>query len=185
MEETLQWIAFVIFSVVTLGPAVMMVTSRNLFHSALFLLVSLFGVAGLFVILIAPFLAAIQVLVYMGAIGILVVMAVMLTRGMMQMEQVYNSQRAAALVTAVLMFGVLVLTLTPVVDDVLGWEALEDMNAEFTEIDDPADVDYETTRAIGLVLADRNGYVLPFEVASILLTAAMIGAIVVARDDEA
>lgn len=185
MEATLEWLAFIIFSAMTLISAVLVVSSRNLFHSALFLLVSLFGVAGLFVVLVAPFLAAIQVLVYMGAIGILIVMGVMLTRGMMKIEAPYNSQRTAALVTAILLFGVLLLTLTPFVDDVLGWEALEDVNVEFTDIDEPDDVEYETVREIGMTIADRNGFVLPFEVASLLLTAAMIGAIVVAREDEA
>ncbi|MFP4324060.1 MAG: NADH-quinone oxidoreductase subunit J [Anaerolineales bacterium] len=184
MDETLQWLAFIIFALMTLAPAVMVVIARNLFHSALYLLLSLFGVAGLFVLLVAPFLAAIQVLVYMGAIGILIVFGVMLTRGMMRLEQPYNSQRAAAAFTAVVLFTGLALTLTPLVDE-LGIEALEDVNADMTDIDDPDDVEYETVRAIGLRIADRDGFVLPFELASLLLTAAMIGAIVVAREDDA
>jgi NADH-quinone oxidoreductase subunit J len=57
MNETLEAIAFTVFAVTTLGPALMVVSSRNLFHSALYLLVSLFGVAGLFVMLVAPFLS--------------------------------------------------------------------------------------------------------------------------------
>lgn len=186
MEATLHWLAFIIFSALTLVPAFRVVTARNLFHSALFLLVSLFGVAGLFVLLIAPFLAAIQVLVYMGAIGILIIFAVMLTRGMMHVDQTSNSQQAAAALVAAAIFVVLVLVLTPLVDE-LGISDLEDVNASAAvlENDDPAEVDYETIRAIGLVIADRNGFVLPFEIASMLLTAAMIGAIVVAREDEA
>jgi len=198
MESTLHTIAFLVFAFVTLAPAVMVVSSKNLFHSGLYLLVSLFGVAGLFIILVAPFLAAIQVLVYMGAIGILIIFAVMLTRGMMNMEEIYNTQQAAGAFTAFAIFVALVLVLTPLVDE-LGIDALEDVNAEgIVEIDDPADVDYETIDAIGKVIASRrsieaggenafegSGFVLPFEVASLLLTAAMIGAIVVARDDEA
>jgi NADH-quinone oxidoreductase subunit J len=187
MENTLHWIAFIAFSLMTLGPALMVVTSRNLFHSALYLLVSLFGVAGLFILLIAPFLAAIQVLVYMGAIGILIIIAVMLTRGIMTTESGFNSQQAAAFATAAVLFTVLILTLTPLVDELGLGEDLEDLNAsaEIIENDDPAEVEYETVRAIGQVIADRNGFVLPFELASMLLTAAMIGAIVVAREDEA
>lgn len=185
MSETLEAIAFITFSAMTLGPALMVVLSRNLFHSALYLLVSLFGIAGLFVMLVAPFLAAIQVLVYMGAIGILIIFAVMLTRGMMHLENIYNSQRAAAAVTAVLLFGVLTLTLTPIVDELKLGDNLEDLNVEFTRKAVSQDVPYETVAEIGRVIADRNGFVLPFEVASLLLTAAMIGAIVVAREDEA
>jgi len=183
MQETIQWIAFIAFALITLAPAVMVVTSSNLFHSALYLLVSLFGVAGLFVLLVAPFLAAIQVLVYMGAIGILIIFGVMLTRGMMKMENIYNTQQAAAAATAVLLFIALVLVLSPLVDE-LG--IAEDLNAESViTIKEPPAVEYETVREIGLVIADRGGFVLPFEVAGVFLTAAMIGAIVVARDDTA
>jgi NADH-quinone oxidoreductase subunit J len=174
----------VAFAAMTLVPAAMVVTARNLFHAALYLLVSLFGTAGLFVILVAPFLAAIQVLVYMGAIGILIIFSVMLTRGMMKLDQVYNTQQIAGAVTAVLLFIALAVTLSPLVDE-LGIDGLEEVNADFTTIDEPADVDSETIQDIGLVIADRNGFALPFEVASMLLTAAMIGAIVVAREDEA
>ena len=184
MQDTIQVIAFIVFSIMTLGSAIMVVSSRNLFHSALYLLLTLFGVAGFFVLLVAPFLAAIQVLVYMGAIGILIIFAVMLTRGMMQMDQIYNSQQVAAIVTAALLFIALVLTLSPLVDE-LGIDEIKEVNADFTTMDNPAAVEYETVEEIGLVIADRNGFVLPFEVASMLLTAAMIAAIVVAREDEA
>lgn len=184
MEETLQWIAFVVFAIMTIAPAIRLVTSHNLFHSALNLLVSLFGVAGIMVLLVAPFLAAIQVLVYMGAIGILIIFAVMLTRGMMRIDEIFNSQWQAAAATAGLLFLSLTLILTPLAEEI-GIDGLADMDAEITSNDDPADVNYETVAAIGNVIADRDGFVLPFEVASLLLTAAMIGAIVVAREDEA
>lgn len=184
MQETIQVIAFIAFTIMTLLPALLLVLSRNLFHSALYLLASLFGVAGLMVLLVAPFLAAIQVLVYMGAIGILIIFGVMLTRGMMKMDHIFNNQQAAAAITAVVLFIALVLTLSPLVDE-MDIDPLEKLNVDFTTIDEPPDVGYETVREIGRVIADRNGFVLPFEVASILLTAAMIGAIVVAREDEA
>ncbi|KAB2905892.1 MAG: NADH-quinone oxidoreductase subunit J [Anaerolineae bacterium] len=181
MEFTYETVAFFIFALTTLGSGIMVVTDENLFHASLYLLFSLFGVSGLFVLLVAPFLAAVQVLVYMGAIGILIIFAIMLTRGMMKMDQVYNSQRVAAAVVAVLLFIALAVTLTPIVDEL---EFGEDLNAELAE-DPVADVTYETVNELGKVITDRNGFVLPFEVASLLLTAAMIGAIVVAREDEA
>jgi NADH-quinone oxidoreductase subunit J len=183
METTISWITFIIFALMTLAPAVMVVQTKNLFHGALYLLLSLFGVAGLYVLLIAPFLAAIQVLVYMGAIGILIIFAVMLTRGVMTLSNGVNSQQAMAALVAAFLFLILALVLTPLADSV----GLDDMNAEASiiENDDPADPEYETIAEIGRVIADRNGFVLPFEVASMLLTAAMIGAIVVAREDEA
>jgi NADH-quinone oxidoreductase subunit J len=184
MSETLQAIAFVVFSALTLVPALLMVTARNLFHGALYLLLSLFGVAGLFVLLVAPFLAAVQVLVYMGAIGILIIFGVMLTRGMMRLDHIYNNQQGLAIGVALGLFVALILMLTPLVDE-LGLEGLQDLNADFTASAEAPEVNYETVREFGRVIADQNGYVLPFEVASILLTAAMIGAIVVAREDEA
>jgi len=184
MGETLHYIAFFACAVVTLGAGLGVVSSRNLFHSALFLLGSLFGVAGLFVTLVAPFLAAIQVLVYMGAIGILIIFGIMLTRGMMDMKHPNNDQQLSGAVVAILLFSVLVFTLTPIVDK-LGIDKLKAVNADFTDTNEAADVNYETVNALGEVIADRNGFVLPFELASMLLTAAMIGAIVIAREDEA
>jgi NADH-quinone oxidoreductase subunit J len=192
MGETVQYIAFFIFAALTLGSALMVVSVRSLFHAALFLLLALFGVAGLFVLLVAPFLAAVQVLVYMGAIGILIIFGIMLTRGMMAMERPVNDQSFWGFLVALIVFAVLVMTLTPLADqkfvqDILG-ESAGEVNADFEnylEENEPAEVEYETTAEIGRVIADRNGFVLPFELASMLLTAAMIGAIVVAREDEA
>lgn len=184
MAETVQYIAFFAFAVITLGGGLGVVTTPKLFHAALYLLVSLFGVAGLFALLVAPFLAAIQVLVYMGAIGILIIFAIMLTRGVMVSQNQLNDQAIIGGLAALLIFAVLMLVLTPLVDE-LGIESLEDVNAEFTSEDNPPDVDYETVEAMGYAITDRNGFVLPFELAGILLTGAMIGAIVVAREDEA
>jgi len=184
MGETVQYIAFFILSVITLGSALGVVSTNNLFHGALYLLATLFGVAGFFVLLVAPFLAAIQVLVYMGAIGILIIFSIMLTRSMMHVEHPFNAQNAGSFITAIALFIFLTLVLTPLVDE-LGVEGLEDMNISFADEDNPPDVEYETVEAIGQVISDRNGFVVPFELASLLLTGAMIGAIVVSREDEA
>ncbi|MEM6530183.1 MAG: NADH-quinone oxidoreductase subunit J, partial [Chloroflexota bacterium] len=99
-----QYLAFGIFSAAILGGAAMTVWSRNLVHSALFLILSLFGVAGLFVLLSAPFLAAIQVLVYIGAIAILIIFAVMLTRSMTRITDLFNRQWWIGAVTGGLLF---------------------------------------------------------------------------------
>lgn len=191
MGETFHTLAFVVFSIITLGSGALVVSTRNLFHAALYLLASLFGVAGLFVLLVAPFLAAIQVLVYMGGVGIMIIIAIMLTRGVMQVERPYNRQNSAAMLVAIFLFIIMSMVLTPVLDELNISDELNDFNAEYSptdsdaDIDEPLAVDYQTVDAIGRVIADRNGFVLPFELASILLTAAMIGAIVIAREDEA
>ena len=162
-------IAFVVFSLITLGGAVAVVTTRNLFRATIWLMVSLFGIAGLFVLLEAPFLAAVQVLVYIGAIAILFTFAVMLTRSLTQLTDRYN-RPYANIVAAVLLFAFLMLgVIWPV------WG-----NAAISSNIMLADV--SNTEALGVALVDKNGLVLPFELASLLLTAAMIGAIVIARD---
>lgn len=168
-----QYLVFAVFSLFTIGGAAMVVWSRNLVHSALFLILSLFGVAGLFVLLSAPFLAAIQVLVYIGAIAILFIFAVMLTRSMTRIAEPFNHQQwVAAFVGAVLFAALLLGVVLPV------WGPGGVLPNQ------PLSADVATTREIGLALVDGNGYVLPFEVASVLLTAAMVGAIVIAREDE-
>ena len=167
----LSWeaIAFGLFTILILGGAIGVVTSKNLVRGAVWLIVSLFGVAGFFVLLSAPFLAAVQVLVYIGAIGILFTFAVMLTRSMTNLRERFNKQAWLAGLAAITLFGlVLVAVIAPI------W-------GETTE---PASILVGTTADLGTALVSGEQYVLPFEVASLLLTAAMIGAIVIAREDE-
>lgn len=173
LELNAQSIAFFLVSLLAVGGALGVVLSRNLIHGALFLIVSLFGGAGLFVLLSAPFLAAVQVLVYIGAIAILVIFAVMLTRSMTSMREVFNSQWWVSAAVGVLLFGLLVVgVVLPVFGpgSAIAAQPTTDLTA--------------TTTDLGIALVSGNGYVLPFEVASLLLTAAMIGAIVIARDNE-
>ncbi len=107
LELNAQTIAFFIFALFALGGALGVVTSRNLIHGALYLIVSLFGGAGFFVLLSAPFMAVVQVLVYIGAIAILIIFAVMLTRGMTQMSEILNRQWWMSAIVGVLLFVML------------------------------------------------------------------------------
>ena len=77
---TLEQIVFILVAILTLGSALMVVTTRNLVHAALWLVVALFGVAVFFVLLHAGFLAVAQVVIYIGAIAILTIFTIMLTR---------------------------------------------------------------------------------------------------------
>ncbi len=172
IELNVQTIVFFVFSLFTLGGGLGVVTTRNLMHAALWLILSLFGVAGLFVLLSAPFLAAIQVLVYIGAIAILIVFAVMLTRSLTSLRELFNRPAASALVS-VLLFGFL---MAGIILPVWGQNGAQ-ANLPLADV-------VASTTDLGVAFVDRNQYVLPFEVASLLLTAAMIGAIVIARDDE-
>src|SRR5262249_17617754 len=104
LELNVQTIAFLIFAVLSLGGALGVVTSRNLIHGALYLIVSLFGGAGFFVLLSAPFIAVVQVLVYIGAIAILIIFAVMLTRSMTGMRELFNRQWWLSAIVGLLLF---------------------------------------------------------------------------------
>jgi NADH-quinone oxidoreductase subunit J len=172
-EFNAQTIAFFVLTLFILGGALGVVTTRNLVHATLYMVLSLFGVAGFFVLLSAPFLAAVQVLVYIGAISILIIFGVMLTRSMTHLRYVHNAQWVASGVVTSLLF---VLLMVGIILPVWGVNGAQTP----TEV---ADVVADTA-VMGQLLVSPNGYVLPFEVASLLLTAAMIGAIVIARDDE-
>jgi NADH-quinone oxidoreductase subunit J len=173
LELNVQTIAFLIFAVLSLGGALGVVTSRNLIHGALYLIVSLFGGAGFFVLLSAPFIAVVQVLVYIGAIAILIIFAVMLTRSMTGMRELFNRQWWLSAIVGILLF--LLLTIAVI---------LPVWGANGSKPNLPVADQVATTQDLGVALVDGNQYVLPFEVASLLLTGAMIGAIVIARDTE-
>lgn len=172
LELTPALLVFFVFALLAIGGALGVVIARNMIHSALYLIVSLFGGAGMFVLLAAPFLAVVQVMVYIGAIVILIIFAVMLTRGMAQTKEIYNPQwwlsgLLALVLLALIGLGVLLPVWGPSGTNVAG--AVSEVTTGVADL--------------GVALVDGNQYVLPFEVASLLLTAAMIGAIVVARDD--
>ncbi len=169
MELNAVTIGFFIFSVFTLGGGIGVVTTRNLFQGTIWLMVSLFGVAGYFVLLSAPFLAAVQILVYIGAIAILITFAVMLTRSVTRIRERYI-RTVPSFVASLALFLVLLFGVTVPIFGEQNPEAI------------PAFV--MTTRDLGVALVDADGYVAPFLLASILLTAAMIGAIFIARDEE-
>lgn len=172
IELNAQTIAFFVMTLFILGGALGVVTTRNLIHGALYLILSLFGVSGFFVLLSADFLAAVQVLVYIGAIAILLIFAVMLTRSMTSLRDIRNEQWwLSALVGA----GLFILLAGGVILPVWGQGSIF--------IEQPVSAAVATTVDLGVALVDGNQYVLPFEVASLLLTAAMIGAIVIARDE--
>jgi NADH-quinone oxidoreductase subunit J len=157
---------FIILSIITLGAALAVVTSKNLFHSALFLILSFVGVAGLYILLEAGFLAAVQILVYVGAISILIIFAIMLTRRLMAKDLVQrNAQWGISGLVALLLFVVLGFVLLRV-----NWPVVE------------ATVPQESISILGQKL--MSTYALPFEVASVLLLVALVGSIIIARERE-
>jgi NADH-quinone oxidoreductase subunit J len=168
---TAEQIIFLLTGVLVLGSAFMVVTVRNLLHAALWLVASLFGVAVLYAILQANFLAVVQVVVYIGAIAILFIFAVMLTRRelMEKGRQTRPNWWIPALLGLLLLAGLVLLILSvPGVDRTAA--AL------------PAGLD--TVQALGTALVSPDAYVLPFEVASVLMLAALVGAVYVATVDK-
>lgn len=164
---TTDQIIFLVVAGATLGSAFMVVTSRNLIHAALWLVATLFGVAIQYALLNAGFLAVVQVVVYIGAIAILFIFAVMLTRkDMRDQGPQLNSSWWLSAILSVVTFGGLVGMLW-------GWEDMA-----HTVPDIPPG--FDSISALGDALVSPNAFVLPFEVASILLLAALVGAVYVA-----
>ena len=159
---------FWLLSAITVGAALAVFLSRNLIHAVMFLVVAFLGMAGLFVTLSADFIAVAQVLIYAGAISVLMVFAVMLT----PLAGRDNANSLYALPGTAL--GVAFAAIVAFVAVEVEWTVIADVDADRFPT---------TVQAIGEALLGR--YVLAFEVASVLLLAALIGAIVLVREDEA
>jgi NADH-quinone oxidoreductase subunit J len=156
----MAWFVFILVAVLTIGGGLGVVLSRNVVHAALALLVSLIAVAGVYLVMFAEFLALVQVLIYGGAIIIVLLFAVMLTRSSDYPRISDNKQWPLAAVTALALLGVLASSF--VINAVEGTQA---QHASFTGIGESL----FTTWAV------------PFEIASLVLLVALIGAIIIAR----
>ena len=160
----------IFFAVVAVGMAVAafrVVTSRNVVHAALYLVGTLLGAAALFVLLLAEFVAWVQVLVYVGAIVVLMLFGLMLTRAPIGEGNFDNNQRWLAALCAGAIFGV------------TSWIVIEAFEGQEITL---ADREGTLTRSVGEAIF--SSFVLPFEVVSVLLLAALVGAVVIARRDD-
>ena len=157
-------IAFWVMTLCAIGGAIGVVSSKTLFHSALWLVLSLFGVAGYYVILSAGFLAVVQLMVYIGAIAILILFAIMFSRRLMKTnETANNSQWWIGLLVSIGLFGVLVGVVNSITWPVTIGEPTGDT-------------------VLQLGIAFLGSYLIPFIVVSILLSVTLIGAIILARE---
>jgi NADH-quinone oxidoreductase subunit J len=159
-----EWI-FTALAVVGVGAALALVTAKNVVHAALYLVVTLAMVGGVYLLLAVEFVAWVQVLIYVGAIVVLLLFGLMLTRAPIGREALDNQQRA---LSAVVGLGVLAGL------GVLLWESFREARIPIDRTGSTADV--------GVSLF--QSFVLPFEVVSFLLLAALVGAIVLARKEE-
>jgi NADH-quinone oxidoreductase subunit J len=171
-----EQILFVLLTIITLGSAIVVVTHRNLFHAALALMVSFAGVAGFYITLDAGFLAAAQLLVYIGAISILIIFAIMMTRRLMQAtEQPFNSQRGLSIVGALASLVIMALVIAQY------WPIAPNSEvpmASKTILEDA--ILQGSVAELGRSFVNVDAFVVPFELASVLLLAALVGAILVA-----
>ncbi len=157
-------VAFWILAIVAVLAALAVVSLRNVFRAALSLVLCFMAVAGTYVTLSADFLAAVQVLVYVGAISILILLAIMLTRGVEQ-GSLTNRLRIPAFIIGVLFLGTVTFAMVNTPWPVTGISPQE-----------------PTTAALAGKLFGEGGFVLPLEIAPVLLLAAIIGAIALVRE---
>jgi NADH-quinone oxidoreductase subunit J len=159
-------VIFYLLAALTLGSAMMAVTSRQIFRAAIYLLFSLIGIAGFYFWLQYEFIAAVQIVVYVGGIVVLIIFSIFLTQ--QAGEQLPKQNWIRKLFSALAVFCGFALVMLQIV------------NHQF-EID-LSTVNDASVATIGqqLLDVDKNGLALPFEVISILLLAAMIGCIVIA-----
>ena len=158
----MAWILFALFGGLTLVGGLGLVVTRNVVHAALFLLLSLSAVAGLYLVLLAEFLALVQVLIYGGAVIIVVLFAIMLTRNSEYPYISDNRQWPLAAITSLAL---------AVIFGVAMWQSAPSA----TNSNSPAFAD------LGNSLFTR--WAVPFEIASIVLLVALIGALIIARSD--
>jgi len=167
MADTYLQIIFWAFFVLMAIAGVRVVTSRNVIHAALYLVATLLGAASMYVLLYAEFVAWVQVLVYVGAVVVLMLFGLMLTRAPIGSANFDNNQRLVAAVCAGLLFAVTSFILV---------RAFDGQEIDFTST--------EGTKVQSIGEAIFSIYVLPFEIVSVLLLAALVGAVVISRRDE-
>ena len=160
-----QEYAFLALAVVGGISALRLVTTRNVVHGALYLVVTLAAVGGIYLVLAAEFVAWVQILIYVGAIVVLFLFGLMLTKAPIGREALDNQQRGLALVVAVAILAGLIFLFR----DAYSWS---------TSFRPPP----TSTAQVGESIFRH--FVLPFEAVSFLLLAALIGAVVLARKDE-
>lgn len=175
MAITLEKVLFIIFAVITLGAGLRVVTARQLFHAALWMVLSFFGVAALYMLLQFPFMAGLQMFIYIGGIAVLIVVAVMITRQMMEpRETVFNDPLVAASLAFLMFAG-------------LAWLILQPGTPAASQLPWPTEAPVALAADGGLVklgtlLVSPGAYLIPFEVASVMLVVVLIGALYLGRE---
>lgn len=159
-------ISFWIIAVVCVAAALAVVVMRNIFRAALALILCFLTVAGIYILLSAEFLAIVQILIYVGAISIIIILAIMMTREY-QHGSPSNKFRVPAFVVAILVLGVILFAMLNT-----SWNISNAVPVQ------------ANTQALAESLFGAGGFVLPLEIAGVLLLAAVIGAIILMKDKQ-
>jgi len=159
-------ITFWIMAVIIIAAAFAVIFLRNVFRAALALILCFITVAGIYITLSADFLAAVQILVYVGAISVLIILGIMMTREIQKGSPVNKLQIPAAIVAAILL-GILVYAVTASPWSISSQEPLA-----------------PTTMPLATKLFSENGFILPVEIGAVLLLAAILGAIIITRENK-
>ena len=157
-------VAFWILAVIVVVAALGVIVQRNVFRAALSLILCLVAIAGIFVTLSADFLAAAQILVYVGAISVVIILAIMLTREFTQGNP-SNRLRVPALIISAFLFGLITFAVVKT-----RWQV--------TAVPPRT----PTTPALAEQIFGQNGFILPLEITAVLILAVILGAIVIARE---
>jgi len=171
--------AFWILAVVGVGAALAVVLLKDVFRAALFLILCFFAVAGIYATLEADFLAVVQVLVYVGAVGILIIFAIMFTRDTRH-GSLFNKQHMFVLFFAGILCGVMIYAMVET-----DWAVTLGANINPELVEPLAQLEQGgsgLTGAIGEALFSEDGFILPLEIAGVMLLAAVLGGIVIMRD---
>ena len=160
---------FSLFSIVAVASAIMMIVHRNALYSALFLIITLFALAGHFVLLNAPFVAAVHIIVYAGAIMVLFLFVIMLLD--LKSDRGGEKPRRWSLSLGILLTVILVVE--------LGLMLRSGVQSSFGSVPSQAKIQLGSTEAIGQLLFTK--YLFPFEIASVLLLSAIIGSVILAK----
>jgi len=164
----LELITFILLSALALASAVLVITRRNAVHSAIWLTVTLFAVSGIYLLQHAEFLFAVQVILYVGGIMVLFLFVIMLVDIDVAIKQArFARQWQVALVTAVLLLAI------------VGFALYNHGQGLSLPVRPMVSAPAQNTQAVGMAL--YQNYMLPVEIASVLLLVAMVGAVIMAK----
>lgn len=163
---SVQQLLFMIFGSLALVSAIRVVTSHRIFHAAMWLILSFFGIAAIYLLLESPFMAGIQLFIYIGGVAVLTVIAIMVTKGIMRLDRRMMNDPWISAMIAFSLFAVMAWMTYQIV-----WPA--------TPLFSVSDEDLVL---LGMSLVDPSRYLIPFEVISLMLLVVLIGALYLGKE---